>query len=77
MLTIGGVVTYVDPNAVERPALVTAIHGAREGTPSLNLVFVSLDDDREDTYGRQIERETSIVHENDQHAHGNYWRHIN
>jgi hypothetical protein len=26
------------------------------------------------SYGRQIERQTSIVHQSNQPAHGNYWR---
>lgn len=42
-------------------------------TPSLNLVFVSKDDDKTDTYGSQIERATSVVHRSVQQAHGRYW----
>lgn len=42
--------------------------------PSLNLVFVSDDTSKDDSYGRQIERETSIVHQSRQPAHGNYWK---
>lgn len=42
--------------------------------PSLNLVFVSDDMAKDDSYGRQIERETSVVHQSRQPAHGNFWQ---
>jgi len=71
-MQIGDAVTYVDPVGRSRPALLTAVHGADE-TPSVNLVFVSDDETKGDPYGRQIERETSVVHQSHQGAHGNYW----
>lgn len=42
--------------------------------PCINLVFVSGDGDRTDGYGRQIERETSLVHRDQQSAAGQYFR---
>jgi hypothetical protein len=42
--------------------------------PSVNLIIVSTDSTKNDQYGRQIERLSSIVHEKNQHAHGNYWK---
>ena len=45
--------------------------------PCLNLVFVSLDTNREDTHGRQIERPSSVTHraQGGGHGpHGYYWR---
>jgi len=48
--------------------------GGKYDTPCVNLVWVSIDRERQDSYGRQIERETSVVHASDQSAHGNYWR---
>lgn len=39
----------------------------------MNLVFVTGDDSKTDPYGLQIERESSVVHRNDQGAHGNFW----
>lgn len=44
------------------------------GNPSLNLVLVEHSVDHTDPYGRQICRETSIVHKGDNAAPGNYWR---
>lgn len=38
-----------------------------------NLVWVSSDAKRTDSYGQQIIRETSVVHKGSQPAHGNYW----
>ena len=73
-LETGGAVTYVDPRGRERPALVTAVHGSVENDPSINLVVVSDDEERRDAHGRQIERETSVVHESDQGAEGSFWR---
>jgi hypothetical protein len=43
-------------------------------TPSVNLIIISKDDKKSDTYGRQIERHTSVVHEVNQAAHGMYWK---
>jgi hypothetical protein len=46
--------------------------------PCLNLVFVSDDGDREDSYGRQIERPSSVTHRSQESEepgpHGYYWR---
>lgn len=45
-----------------------------QDTPSINLIIVSDDETKKDSYGRQIERHTSVVHEVNQLAHGNYWK---
>lgn len=68
---LGQSVIYVDPVGNDHPALVTAVWSET----CVNLVFVSGDPAREDTYGRQIERETSVTHASVQgQAHGRYWR---
>lgn len=41
--------------------------------PSCNLLFVSIDEKKDDTYGRQIERKTSCVHAGSQSAPGWSW----
>jgi hypothetical protein len=38
-----------------------------------NLVWISGDEQRTDSYGRQLIRESSVVHKGSQPAHGNYW----
>lgn len=41
--------------------------------PLINLVIVSGDERRQDSYGRQTEHVTSLVHKSDG-VHGFYWR---
>lgn len=41
--------------------------------PGCNVVFVTSDEMKRDSYGYQIERETSVVHKSNQAAHGRYW----
>lgn len=41
--------------------------------PGCNLVFVSSDVQKFDTYGRQIERETSVSHKASSGMPGRYW----
>jgi len=60
-MKIGDHVLYVD--ALSRP----------RQAPGLNLVLVSNDEAKDDPYGRQIERETSVVHVSNQPAPGAYW----
>lgn len=43
-------------------------------TPSVNLIVICDDESRSDVYGRQFERFSSVVHEVNQLAHGNYWK---
>ena len=80
MVKIGDAVIFVDPVGQPRPALVTAVWGQyatpMSPAPGVNLVIVSEDPFRDDTYGRQIERSTSVVHQSNQPAHGNYWREV-
>lgn len=63
-------VVYVDPVAVQHAALITAVWGKT----CVNVVVVSRDTNRRDSYGQQIERVTSCVHKTMNEAHGNYWR---
>lgn len=72
-MKVGQSVVYVDPRRQERPALVTAIHSSYEN-PSINVVFVNDDEAQRDNYGQKIERATSVPHQSDQKAPGNYWR---
>ncbi len=79
-------VEFVDEKGRAHTALVTAVHGTyghscgkREdgvdlGQPSVNLLWVSPDESKQDANGRQIERSSSVVHESSQGAHGMFWR---
>jgi hypothetical protein len=66
----GEAVVYVDPVGVAHPALITQPWG----DTCVNLVFVSKDDAKHDSYGRQLERSTSLMHQSVVPVHGNYWR---
>ena len=78
-LEVGSAIVYVDPHGKRHNALVNIVWGSVEsyqsasGEPGCNLIYVSGDGDKSDTYGRQIERSTSVVHKSKQPAHGNYW----
>jgi hypothetical protein len=67
---VGGVVVYHDPTGVPHQALVTAVWGPT----CINVVFTSADGNKTDTYGRQIERQTSLSHKSVMNVHGFYWR---
>ena len=77
-MQIGDSVIYVDPVAVEHDAIVTATFGpfgeGEDAMPSVNVVYVSKDENETDQYGRQIKRDCSIPHRNQQGAHGRYWK---
>lgn len=55
---VGDTVTFINALRKEMPALVTAVWGPT----CINIVIVSEDADKTDTYGRQIERHTSVGH---------------
>ncbi len=67
---VGGHVIFTDPTGREHDALVTAVHGTR----CLNCVYVLKDPKQYDNYGRKTNKQyTSVMHGNDQQAHGNFW----
>lgn len=74
MVKEGDIVIFADPLGKEHNALVTTVFGTGMEFPSVNLVYVSTDETKTDQYGRQIERNTSVVHESNQYAHGMKWR---
>ena len=69
---VGASVIYVDQRGNHHAAIVTADWGA--GT--VNVVFVIEDETRQDNYGRQIERATSVPHKTKTNVHGYYWMFI-
>ena len=81
MVKIGDAVVFVNRVGKKQDAIVTAVWGANiypdKPLPSINVVIVSEDESKTDSYGRQIERETSIPHQTNQAAHGYYWREFN
>jgi hypothetical protein len=76
---VGSVVHYVDQHSVTHNALVTAVWNGEYGSekkPGLNLVYVAPENEKHDTWGRQIERVSSIPHRDAMPAPGNYWYEI-
>lgn len=84
-LEVGSSVVFTDKHFVDRVALVTAIWGSpnwrkdvethgTDSLPCINLIFVSGDSAKDDPYGRQMERETSVVHATSSSAGGCCWR---
>lgn len=79
---VGDTVIYHDEYGKAYNALLTAVHGwETEGIaiadqmPCVNLLYVSGDENRQDNYGRQVERVSSAVHKSmNGGVHGNYWR---
>lgn len=63
-------VVWHDAVGNPRPALVTAVWSQT----CINVVFVSDDNNKQDNYGRQIERQTSCTHKSLSPVHGFYWR---
>lgn len=53
---VGEHVIYTDEVGVDHDALVTAVWGPY----CINCLYVSLDDNKQDQYGRQIERPSSV-----------------
>lgn len=73
MRKIGEAVIYVDEFKREHFALLTAVHGESDNS-AVNLVYVSSDATKSDTYGRQIERNSSCVHISVNSAKANCWK---
>jgi len=63
---IGDHVTFTDTHRKQHSALVTEVWDSgveqrRDSLPAINLLYVVKDETRMDQYGRQIERESSVV----------------
>lgn len=67
---VGDSIVYHDESGHPHNALVTAVWTP----PMINLVFISGDESRTDSYGRQIERSSSVYHKSQTDVHGRYWR---
>ena len=71
----GDPIVFVDEQRIDRPALVKHVwpgmSGQRDGC---NLVFVSADEARTDSAGRQTEIRTSVPHIWSQPAGGYAWK---
>jgi len=71
-VNVGQAVKFVNERGVEHDALVTEV-GGDDVNPCINLMFVSTNKEKMDSYGRQIERHSSVVHKLLQSAQVMYW----
>lgn len=80
--SVGQHVIYVDGYGKAHKALVTQWwygdslvqdYLSKYGDPGCNVVYVTDDKLKRDSYGTQIERQTSVIHKSKQPAHGNYY----
>lgn len=69
---VGDVVIYVDPTGQQHRSLVTAWWS----NDCINVVYVAGDKDKQDSYGRQIERATSVSRKSQNWPHGNYFMEV-
>lgn len=81
---VGDAVIFFDTLRRECPALLTAVHGEVSGgpveghpdqswhTPCVNLVYVTPEEGKTDSWGRQTDHASSCVHACDQRV-GYYW----
>jgi hypothetical protein len=72
-LYVGMPVIYADPVAGQHNALITAVWGDPKTRPCINVVLVSADESKTDSYGRQIERQTSLQYKDIVGVHGMYY----
>jgi hypothetical protein len=73
-LNIGSPIVYIDSYRNKHAAIVTRVWRGMSGiVAGCNLVYVSGDETKEDPYGRQIERNTSVCHLSVQPAGCSCW----
>jgi len=84
-INIGQPVYYVDEfNKAHHAIVIQVWHNQLHYTggdidhdkPGVNLVRINPKTDMDDQYGRQLLRETSIVHKKYQPANGRYWMYL-
>jgi len=78
-VNVGDHIIFTDTHRRQHSALVTEVwdSGAEQrmdSLPALNLLYVVEDETRKDQYGRQIERESSVVHREMNSAGANCYR---
>ena len=79
---VGQPVIFVDAFGKKHDALITTWWNGQQtiesylsqyGDPGCNLLYVESDELKTDSYGRQIVRQTSVIHKSKQAANGNYY----
>ena len=68
-IKVGDVVTYRDEHSVDHQALVIHVHGQN----CINVVYLSDDETKSDSWGRQTERASSVQRQSEVTAQGRYF----
>jgi hypothetical protein len=83
-VNVGDHVIFTDTRRKQHSALVTEVwdggpevEQVRESLPAINLLYVVDDETRMDQYGRQIERESSVVPVESNSAEANCYTLVN
>lgn len=66
---IGDTVTYKDELGADHNALVNAVHSQE----CINVVYLSEDETKRDSWGRQTEHQSSVQRQGPHTAHGRYF----
>lgn len=69
---IGDSVIYTDEYRIDHKALVTDVHGES----CINLVYVTSDSAKYDSWGRQVERRSSVCRYSEAFKFGNCFREV-
>jgi hypothetical protein len=74
VVKIGDAVKVVDEFSVLHNGIITNVW-TQPGQPSTvaNVLYLSSDETKTDSYGRQVERMSSCSHRDSGSAHGRYW----
>lgn len=75
---VGQNVVFVDEVRKTHAALITAIHGIATESyqPYVNLVYVTDDASKQDPYGNQLERSSSVGHKLLGNPPGRFWYYV-
>jgi len=82
LINVGDHVIFTDTHRKQHSALVTEVWDSgveqrRDSLPAINLLYVVKDETRMDQYGRQIERESSVVPVESNSAEANCYQLLN
>lgn len=72
-VNVGDAIVYHEPDGTGKNGIVIAVW-SQGPSYCLNLVTIEDDPARDDSYGRQIKRPTSISYKDNMPVHSNYWR---
>jgi hypothetical protein len=70
---VGDAVIFCDTKSIDHSAIITVVHGNTLNS-CVNLAYISSDENKQDNWGRQMERAGSVQRVSITSAHGYYFR---